>query len=189
MFCPRLSQHNMLAGPNNINAGRFFPGPSPPLQASLKRRRCSGPNTEDPSYTGSQQQIAITEASSTTKRPRRDLQPTFQLSFVPPQHLQGPYNTYQPTPPTADSDSDSSTDRFAAHFGDEDIVMIEHEQQKAMPRSVANPLTGVMQRLEVSRDVDMNQETAKKKVSGFRMGYRGDCEKCRLRVPGHYSHY
>lgn len=23
---------------------------------------------------------------------------------------------------------------------------------------------------------------------GFSMGYRSDCEKCRLRVPGHFSH-
>ena len=29
--------------------------------------------------------------------------------------------------------------------------------------------------------------TSKKKV-GFSMGYRGDCDKCRRKVPGHYSH-
>jgi hypothetical protein len=23
---------------------------------------------------------------------------------------------------------------------------------------------------------------------GFSMGYRSDCEKCRMRVPGHFSH-
>lgn len=68
----------------------------------------------------------------------------------------------------------------------------QHEQQKqqnAMPSVVTSPPTEVMGRLEVSGDVDMDQTVAKKKAAGFRMGFRGDCEKCRLRVPGHYSHY
>lgn len=78
------------------------------------------------------------------------------------------------------------------------------------PRVVIGPPTPVsetgpgMGRLDVGGDVDMgtaspagmgdagmsSAETERKKTGGFfRMGFRGDCEKCRMRVPGHYSHY
>lgn len=118
-----------------------------------------------------------------------------------------PYNNYQPTPPI-DSDSDSSSDQFSTRFAasvpvvqDDDVMMDEPEQR--VPRVVIGPptpVTEVMERLDVSGDVDMDRrqeglsaETeiggVKKKSGLFRMGFRGDCEKCRLRVPGHYSHY
>jgi hypothetical protein len=201
----------MFANGGNINTGPFLQASPSPVQTTLKRRRRSGSNAEDPSHAESQPQIPTADARSTIKvwkrekaggakdidymlqRPRRDLQPAFQLSFVAPQNSQNSYNTYQPSPPIGDSESDSSTDRFAVHFGDEDVVMDgQHEQQKqqnAMPSVVTSPPTEVMGRLEVSGDVDMDQTVTKKKATGFRMGFRGDCEKCRLRVPGHYSHY
>ncbi|KAH8146385.1 uncharacterized protein LAJ45_09578 [Morchella importuna] len=191
MFCTRPQQYMFVNG-GNANTGSFLQASQSPVQTTLKRRRRSGSNAEEPSHTESQPQIPIADARSTIKRPRRDLQPAFQLSFVTPQYSQNSCGTYQPSPPTGDSESDSSTDRFAAHF-DEDVVMDgQHEQQKqqnAMPSVVTSPPTEVMGRLEVSGDVDMDQTVVKKKATGFRMGFRGDCEKCRLRVPGHYSHY
>jgi len=46
---------------------------------------------------------------------------------------------------------------------------------------------------------EQGEEGAKKKEEGkketpagahrFKMGYQAGCEKCRLRVPGHYSHF
>ena len=41
------------------------------------------------------------------------------------------------------------------------------------------------QRSNTSRRAAVSEQGAK--VS-FSMGYRADCEKCRTRVPGHYSH-
>ncbi|KAI5852453.1 hypothetical protein DFP73DRAFT_2129 [Morchella snyderi] len=190
MFCTRPQQY-MFAKGGNINTGPFLQ--ASPVQTTLKRRRRSGSNAEDPLHAASQPQIPTADAKSTIKRPRRDLHSAFQLSFVGPQYSHNSYNTYQPSPPTGDSESDSSTDRFAVHFGDEDVVMDgqqeQQKQQDAMPSVVTSPPTEVMGRLEVSGDVDMDQAVAKKKATGFRMGFRGDCEKCRLRVPGHYSHY
>lgn len=82
------------------------------------------------------------------------------------------------------------------------------------PRVVIGPPTPVSEmgsgtgRLDVVGDVDMDRRqgtaspagmgdtsiesagTERKKTGGFfRMGFRTDCEKCRMRVPGHYSHY
>lgn len=56
---------------------------------------------------------------------------------------------------------------------------------------------------DVDLDVEMNEppaapmtptgagapEKKKKSESIYRMGYVRDCEKCRMRVQGHYSHY
>ena len=64
-------------------------------------------------------------------------------------------------------------------------------------------VTSNMDLASISEDSDMapppgvNTAPAKgRKRSGalsgkgrFSMGYREDCEKCRLRVPGHYSHF
>lgn len=134
------------------------------------------------------------------------------------------YKTYQPTPPV-DSDSDCSSDQFAARFA----VAVQHEDRdddmmddavaasqasdlpwERGPRVIIGPPTPVsemgpgMGRLDVGGDVDMGTAspvsvgdasmesawTERKKTGGlFRMGFRGDCEKCRMRVPGHYSHY
>lgn len=67
------------------------------------------------------------------------------------------------------------------------------------PQVVIGPPTPVsemgpgMGRLGVGEDVDMERREGsageKRRAGGFRMGFRADCEKCRMRVPGHYSHY
>lgn len=88
-----------------------------------------------------------------------------------------------------------------------DLPWTAQEKQR-LPQVIIGPPTPVsetgMGRLDVGGDMDMDQrqgagssgsltvESAgalRKKAGAFRMGFRSDCEKCRLRVPGHYSHY
>lgn len=138
------------------------------------------------------------------------------------------YKIYQPTPPV-DSDSDSSSDQFAARFA----VAVQHEDRDddmmddtfaasqasdlpwgRTPQVIIGPPTPVSEMgpgpesLDIGGDVDMDRRqgtaspadmedsrleivgTERKKTGGFfRMGFRADCEKCRMRVPGHYSHF
>lgn len=65
---------------------------------------------------------------------------------------------------------------------------------------IIGPPTPVSDGGEGEGDVEMKEasDTGREKEGGkerekrkplFRMGYLADCEKCRLRVPGHYSHY
>ena len=39
-----------------------------------------------------------------------------------------------------------------------------------------------------SKDLHMKKKFVKGKTT-LAMGYRADCEKCRLKLPGHYSHF
>lgn len=39
-----------------------------------------------------------------------------------------------------------------------------------------------------SRELNTTDENSKKTKKSFTMGYRADCEKCRMKVPGHFSH-
>jgi hypothetical protein len=41
---------------------------------------------------------------------------------------------------------------------------------------------------DTGREGDKDKEREKQKPK-LRMGYLADCEKCRLRIPGHYIHY
>lgn len=104
-----------------------------------------------------------------------------------------------------DRDDDMMDDAFAAS-------QLSDLPWERAPQVIIGPPTPVsemgpgMGRLDVGGDVDMDRrqgttspagmgsvgsaETERRKAGGFfRMGFRADCEKCRMRVPGHYSHF
>lgn len=66
-----------------------------------------------------------------------------------------------------------------------------HEQRNDCPKD--QPLTGPWMETEPSSmSIEQTKQPAnnspgKKKIT-FSMGYRADCDKCRRKVPGHYSH-
>ncbi|KAJ5658325.1 uncharacterized protein N7484_001974 [Penicillium longicatenatum] len=90
--------------------------------------------------------------------------------------------------PTSDDGNDTSTSSFA--LSDTDMATYSHSPRwSPTPEFPENPafLTPVLTRRPTPRAMQLSESAAPKK-GAIAMGYRADCEKCRNKVPGHYSH-
>ena len=118
--------------------------------------------------------------------------PSTQLTVTPPTTTTATEASYVFSPPPVEAQSP-----FYNNNG-QDMDMVDGLH---VPYSVIiGPPTPVSDGGEGEGDVEMKEasDTGREKEGGkerekrkplFRMGYLADCEKCRLRVPGHYSHY
>lgn len=81
---------------------------------------------------------------------------------------------YTHTGPNADLDS--AIDSEPMDYGSNNIIVRKQRQRSGALSSGNSP-------------VRTTPATTTNKRGGFSMGYRADCEKCRLRVPGHMNHF
>ncbi|KAI9375433.1 hypothetical protein BJX61DRAFT_539859 [Aspergillus egyptiacus] len=118
-----------------------------------------------------------------------------QSSPVPPSELsRGSVWWRSPRLPSPVSENGDAATYANRTFGDTDMVydiFPPETTTSSNPAATEAEAADVRKRLS-SLDLPEqgNAEAERKPVRklGFSMGYRADCEKCRRRVPGHYSH-
>ena len=84
--------------------------------------------------------------------------------------------------PSPISEGETSPSVIVAGFGD---MQMEMEQDKGTPTKKGHQRSKHSLRNWTGFDMGVSGHGMKR---SFSMGYRADCEKCRLRVPGHFSH-
>ncbi|KAJ5553179.1 hypothetical protein N7494_002557 [Penicillium frequentans] len=90
--------------------------------------------------------------------------------------------------PVSEDDNDTSMNSLPA--SDTDMAAYSHSPRwSPTPEFPENPafLTPVLTRRPTPRAMQLSESASPKKAA-IAMGYRADCEKCRNKVPGHYSH-
>lgn len=92
-----------------------------------------------------------------------------------------------PSPISEDDDSilQSPTTITGTMFGRMDVGRVEHDEENRDTvdgtKAGEGKAKGGLWKKEEARGSGFGKTT-------FSMGYRADCEKCRMKVPGHYSH-
>ncbi|KAL1922847.1 uncharacterized protein VTP21DRAFT_9223 [Calcarisporiella thermophila] len=152
---------------------------SPDLHTPLSRKRAY-------SFSGGKgcDRAKRLQLSSHLVHPRYD-PPGITVNLVHPQSCNLPIEA--PPSPTALSPTalpDSTTLPTHVYSEVDDVIMYDKPP-------TPTPESDLEDAGELREAAPKNTSSAGLKESGtriFLMGYRGDCEKCRLRVPGHYSH-
>ncbi|PLB36671.1 uncharacterized protein BDW47DRAFT_47608 [Aspergillus candidus] len=109
-----------------------------------------------------------------------------------PDHNYGPSLDRWWVPRLPSPVSDGADDPTSSKCSPSDIEMTFHplsprDQPRKWQVAPDGPSRGFLVESPQPSSSGTTAATSKKKV-GFSMGYRSDCDKCRRKVPGHYSH-
>ena len=85
-----------------------------------------------------------------------------------------------------DEEAEKSVEASAAN-----ITIKQNDDTVARPATTSafDPLKMDQPASKSSEHERRRSQTVPSEKKRFCMGYRADCEKCRLRVPGHFSHF